>query len=635
MDYKKQKLTLCVAIKSGTLSETSVASFLDAVDLPCKQENAFTKAGVRGNSFDIQEITLDSYFNLFRASSRNGFIADEDDVFEKLCLDELNPHRHRVTDFSETLVCGDETKKELLNQSAELLCDATLSEEIGRIYQGRKCGSISAGHPVHYLLQSDNRETRNKALRILHTALYQNGRIASRRYCEVNLDRFESPPEKELHALYEICSGGTMVISIHEDVSEESRYANTRAGLISMIGTLVRKHRNSVLTVFCLPYAGNKVKDAILEQLGAITVVPICEEAAFEGRAKTFLRSLARQHNVKPDPSLYRQIISGKGYGAADLNLIFDEWYDRRLKKDVYAQYAELQATNRQIAAKKPKGSAYDDLQKMIGLKEAKSVIAQALDFYKAQKLFKEKGLHRERPAMRMVFTGNPGTAKTTVARLFAQIMKDNGLLSIGDLHEVGRADLVGKYVGWTAQMVKQKFKEAKGSVLFIDEAYSLVEEEGYFGDEAINTIVQEMENNREDMILIFAGYPDKMEDFLQKNPGLRSRIAFHVSFADYSAEELFEITELMAVGKNVTLADGVKEKLITIYEAAMREADYGNGRYVRNLFEKALMKQASRLVAMDVDNVTKADIGTLIADDFEATTNGRLAAKKRIGFAS
>ena len=113
--------------------------------------------------------------------------------------------------------------------------------------------------------------------------------------------------------------------------------------------------------------------------------------------------------------------------------------------------------------------------------------------------------------------------------------MKENNLLSKGNLIEVGRGDLVGKYVGWTAPTIQKKFKEAQGSVLFIDEAYSLVDDrDGSFGDEAINTIVQEMENHRNDVVVIFAGYPDKMESFLQKNPGLRSRIAYHVPFSDY-----------------------------------------------------------------------------------------------------
>ena len=128
-------------------------------------------------------------------------------------------------------------------------------------------------------------------------------------------------------------------------------------------------------------------------------------------------------------------------------------------------------------------------------------------------------------------------------------------MLSEGRLYEVGRADLVGKYVGWTAQIVKNKFKQAKGSVLFIDEAYALLEDRsGLYGDEAINTIVQEMENHREDMVVIFAGYPKEMEAFLARNPGLRSRIAFHLPFEDYSARELYRIARLLAEEKGDVL---------------------------------------------------------------------------------
>ncbi|MDR0906907.1 MAG: AAA family ATPase, partial [Oscillospiraceae bacterium] len=313
----------------------------------------------------------------------------------------------------------------------------------------------------------------------------------------------------------------------------------------------------------------------------------------------------------------------------------FDEWFDKKLRTQVYSQYAELETVNKQIAEKKPRGSAFAELETMIGLTEAKAVINQALDFYKAQKLFRDKGVASSRPAMHMVFTGNPGTAKTSVARLFARIMKENGLLSRGDLYEVGRADLVGKYVGHTAPLVKSKFRNAKGSVLFIDEAYSLVDDrDGLYGDEAINTIVQEMENTREDMVVIFAGYPDKMEGFLQKNPGLRSRIAFHVPFADYNAGELYEITELLAKGKSLTLGLDVREKLVPIYESALTRNDFGNGRFARNLVEKAQMKQASRLVHTDdLDSVTKDDITTLVAEDFEAPMETAEPPKRKIGF--
>ena len=244
-----------------------------------------------------------------------------------------------------------------------------------------------------------------------------------------------------------------------------------------------------------------------------------------------------------------------------ELRTMFGEWYNNKMKTSIYPQYKNIAVCHKEAKKKVARGNAYDELNQMIGLAEAKSTIEKALNYYKIQRIYKDKGIKQDHPAMHMVFTGNPGTAKTTVARLFARIMKENGLLSKGHLVEVGRSDLVGKYVGWTASIVKDKFKSAMGGVLFIDEAYSLVDDRGgSFGDEAINTIVQEMENRREDLVVIFAGYPKEMERFLEKNPGLRSRIAFHVPFADYSVEELCQIAKHIGKSKGITLTDDAGE---------------------------------------------------------------------------
>ena len=235
---------------------------------------------------------------------------------------------------------------------------------------------------------------------------------------------------------------------------------------------------------------------------------------------------------------------------------------------------------------------------------------------------------------MHMVFTGSPGTAKTTVARLFARIMQENDLLSRGQLVEVGRSELVGKYVGWTANIIKEKFKAAEGGVLFIDEAYSLVDDRGgSFGDEAINTIVQEMENRRKDTVVIFAGYPEPMEAFLSRNPGLRSRIAFHVPFADYSAEELCEIARLMGKQKKLQFTDDAMEKLGSAFEAARSREDFGNGRYVRNLLEQARMQQATHILRLDPDTVTPKTLRTICAEDIEFPQI-KDAPRRCIGFA-
>lgn len=202
-------------------------------------------------------------------------------------------------------------------------------------------------------------------------------------------------------------------------------------------------------------------------------------------------------------------------------------------------------------------GTAKKELEEMIGLSSAKEIIHKAIANYKLKKLCMDRGIRKERASLHMVFTGNPGTAKTTVARLFAEIMKDEKVLPTGTFVEVGRADLVGDHVGATAPLVKRKFKEAQGGVLFIDEAYSLCDSyENGFGDEAINTLVQEMENHRDNVIVILAGYPGPMKRFLDRNPGMLSRIAFHVEFEDYSVDELCDITRLMKwfqARKNIT----------------------------------------------------------------------------------
>ena len=237
-----------------------------------------------------------------------------------------------------------------------------------------------------------------------------------------------------------------------------------------------------------------------------------------------------------------------------------------------------------------------DELQALVGIKSAKDQVKKILAFAKMRKAMEEKGEQLEPITLNMEFVGNPGTAKTTVARIVAGVLKEIGIITSGEFIEVGRADLVAQYVGQTAPMVKSVFQRAKGGVLFIDEAYSLLDKgNGRFGDEALNTIVQEMENNRKDTIVIFAGYPDEMDEFFLRNPGLRSRVPFRVRFDDYTTDELSDICELEAGKRGFLIDVKAKEIIKEICESSTGNIENGNGRFCRNLVEKAVLNFALR----------------------------------------
>jgi len=610
-------------------------------DEPCKAEKeigAFFRAlDLKGGNVKSDEITLSTLTSLLSSACRNDYIEDDDEVMEQFGLDRIKRGYSRGIEFGENLL-HEYTDKAALYQTADrLLTNETLRPELDRICSGKMIASVS-GHPVHYVVQTDDRETRKTLCRTLLQALYANGRLKSRRYCFVDFKPGESFSRTVYDSLYKSCAGGAILVRYEEedDSGEESDRSSGGAETVSLLCETMKKYRNSVLTVFCFPRACERTKKMFFEELGSVSVVEIREDLADAERSAGYLKMLCREQRIRPDKALLGRIEPEKLYLPDELRETFTEWYHLKMKTAVYPQYKEVAACRKEAAKDKDRGNAYEKLRDMIGLREAKEVIEKALNYYRVQKLYKDKGLKQDRPAMHMIFTGNPGTAKTTAARLFARIMKENGLLSKGHLVEVGRGDLVGKYVGWTAPIVKQKFKEAAGGVLFIDEAYSLVDgRDGMYGDEAINTIVQEMENRREDLVVIFAGYPDKMEGFLRKNPGLRSRIAFHVPFSDYGTEELCLIAQKMGKESGVTFTDAALEKLSLLFEIARREQDFGNGRYVRNVLEQARMNLASRVISVDPDEVTAQTLTRIEAADIELPAEKNAPVRRAIGFVS
>ena len=614
-------LTIGVIAENSDGLEKALKDYLKYIDLVLKDVT-------------ITEVTINGIHNLLYSADREGYIADADEILEKFSLDKINGRRSRGIDFGENLI-EDRSRDEVFSNVQKFLLNDSFLPELNRIYKGQK-STRTYGHPVHYIIQTDDRNTRREACRTLLQALYANHRLSSKRYCFLDFRPSENFSSMAYDALYKVCSGGAVVVRyLANDDSEDNGFASGERDTIEKLCDVAKRYRNQVLTILCLPRECKKSKALFYENLGTMSFVEIEEEFVVGEQACFFLKMLAKENHIRTDKALFEKLEADKGYLAPDLRAVFDEWYNNKLKTTIFPQYSELKTAKREVVKAAPKGSAYDELQDMIGLKDAKAVIQKALNYYKMQKLYEEKGVKKDTPAMHMVFSGNPGTAKTTAARLFARIMKDNGLLSKGQLVEVGRGDLVGKYVGWTAQTVQGKFKDAIGGVLFIDEAYSLVDDRsGSFGDEAINTIVQEMENHREDVVVIFAGYPDKMEGFLQKNPGLRSRIAFHVPFADYDANELCEIAALMGKHKGITFDAEATEKLESVFEAARKQNDFGNGRYVRNVLEQAKMNQATRLLKYDFDDITTEEITTIKAVDI-LIPEVKVEEKVKIGFAS
>lgn len=260
------------------------------------------------------------------------------------------------------------------------------------------------------------------------------------------------------------------------------------------------------------------------------------------------------------------------------------------------------------------------ELDSLIGLDQVKKDVKSLINLIKVRKLREENDLPSPPMSLHMVFTGNPGTGKTTVARLLARIYHSIGILSLGTLVEVDRSGLVAGYVGQTALKTAEAIKKAKGGILFIDEAYSLVSagSDNDFGREAIEIILKCMEDSREDLIVIAAGYSEPMQKFIASNPGLESRFGKYFHFNDYLSEELYKIFSSMC-SKNKYIPDKeadeyIKNVLTDMYE--QRDKNFGNARDVRNLFEKIISRQSDRIARME--SPSRDDLMTFIKDDIK-----------------
>lgn len=283
---------------------------------------------------------------------------------------------------------------------------------------------------------------------------------------------------------------------------------------------------------------------------------------------------------------------------------------------------------------KEKKTDAYAQLQELIGLDEVKKTVDKILAMQRFCKIAQMRGRKIERPALHMQMIGAPGTGKTIVARLLAQIFKEYGICSKGTFIEAGRADLISEHVGGTAPKTREICRRAKGGVLFIDEAYGFMDEGNSYMGEFVSTLIAEMENNRNDLIVVFAGYEQEMREFMASNPGLKSRTSLALKFPDYSTAEMLAITKHISHQKGFDIAESAEEYLQKTFAEAAKESNFGNARFSRNLVEQAIMNKAERIQYSDSLRMSDEELFSLDESNFPSLSKKTDCTVHRIGFA-
>lgn len=541
------------------------------------------------------------------------------------------PYEWRETVFDALPMKRAECRK----RAERILASQSLHQELKRIYSPQNKKAYF-GHPVHYLISAGDWGAAQDMYELLLRALGANGRLCSNRVAVFrNFEKGTYRDERYPQHL-SACEGGTVVLELCGDPGT-GRFASDFYEFTKFTGDLVEKMKKDTLFIF-VEIMGKSVKnaDALGNILTKADVIQLTEGSGTPEQAVVYLKELAEKSDIEPETpdEVLTCLPEKESYTVSDIYSAYNTWYGSGLKNHIYKAY-------RQQAFEKPaitetENRPYEELRQMIGLEEVKSVIGRIISTGKIRCMRELMGLKADAASLNMLFAGNPGTAKTTVARLLAQILKEEDVIRSGKLVECGRQDLVGKYVGWTAKIIDQKFREAEGGILFIDEAYSLVDDSNSFGAEAINTITQLMENYRDRVIVIFAGYPEKMKAFLDQNEGLRSRIVFHLNFPDYTPEELLDILRLHAGKREYTIAEEALPAIREILADAVQQENYGNGRYARNLLEQAIIRQSGRLYqAAPEQKLSAEEMCLLRAEDFAPIALGvEEADHPQIGFA-
>ncbi|WP_406040107.1 AAA family ATPase [Succinimonas sp.] len=604
---------------------------------------------VKAEPGEYEEISLETYLKLFDK-------ADDDDLYSRRELPSSCPCMNLDTagdllrrssfewndGFTDSGIWDCQQARQELSRIS--LPGNELAGELDRIYAVNAEPGVF-GHPVHYCIESPDVKSAMNVVSFIIKMLYSRGRLLSRRFGVIHMNSYEKKrdSDKEFHeflALHD-CASAVAVFE-NEKIAEDSGCLSSD-GREHLTELLEFMEESSLTTLYFIisvtPEKSAGKKESLVSLIEEkVPLVRLRTGFGTREQAETYMKELvtgAGYDKWMDDAVNQIRRDSRTEFSMGIVNDIFKSWSRRVLCNTVYSYGNEIRPPK---AKRKTKGrSARQRLGDMIGLDRVKEIVDRIIAVTSVSKRRKDLGLDDSIKSRHMIFTGNPGTAKTTVARLLSEILREEGILEHGSFVECGRSDLVARYVGWTAKTVKEMFNKAEGGILFIDEAYSLANDIDHgFGAEAIDTIVQEMENRRERMIVILAGYAEPMKKLLDANAGLSSRIAFHVDFPDYNPDDLTGIMKLMLKEKQVAISPEAAEKCRDIFKKAVTREDFGNGRFVRNLIEGAELAQAQRLKKLyGRKAIPKKALAELAPEDFSLpeSLNDRVKEGTRIGF--
>ena len=345
------------------------------------------------DDIEIRETTINNFATILSIAERNGHIYDEYEILREYELEYIVPSARRGMrlDFQENII-RKRNKEAVYLAAKNYFAKDTFISELDRIYAGTPKRKVY-GHPVDYMIESDDERTQEGITHILLQALYDVGRIDNRRYCEFELGPETHYSKIALESLFKACIGGTMVVSIYGTIDPDSDRVDGSIYYLDEVCKIIRRHCCDVLTIIQLPRECTAFRMRIFENIGDCTFVEIKEELAIDKKAIIYLKERAKACSIRTDKALMSKVESGHGYMVPELNAIFDEWYSKKLKTSIYSQYSNISEAKLEVKDSKPKGSAYEELESMIGLESAKKMIKQTLDSCKAQKLFKDKGL--------------------------------------------------------------------------------------------------------------------------------------------------------------------------------------------------------------------------------------------------